>query len=72
VLEDRSHETGFPFPHSTALAAPEWSLDAFPWLDWTVARAVRYHAAPHPRPTAMNKWRIVILGFGTARQRNGP
>jgi len=41
VLEDRSSETGFPFPHSTALAAPEWSLGAFPWLDWTISRAVR-------------------------------
>jgi hypothetical protein len=60
VLEDRSSETGFPFPHSTALAAPEWSLGAFPWLDWTVSRAVRRRL--HPAHTCS---RDLVVGHRT-------
>eukprot|EP00240_Pyramimonas_obovata_P000077 CAMPEP_0118924910 /NCGR_PEP_ID=MMETSP1169-20130426/2840_1 /TAXON_ID=36882 /ORGANISM="Pyramimonas obovata, Strain CCMP722" /LENGTH=1153 /DNA_ID=CAMNT_0006866059 /DNA_START=133 /DNA_END=3590 /DNA_ORIENTATION=- len=39
-LRDPDDPDAFPFPYSTTLAAPEWSLGALPWLDWEISRAV--------------------------------
>mmetsp|Transcript_40289 Transcript_40289/g.75468 ORF Transcript_40289/g.75468 Transcript_40289/m.75468 type:complete len:726 (-) Transcript_40289:840-3017(-) len=39
-LQGHPNDPTFPFPYSTRLAAPEWSLAALPWTDWRISYEV--------------------------------